>query len=390
MERANHTFTRSLPSRRSFLWKSLSGIGLCGLSSRLVAAPAPGAALARSAGEWEARRNELRHFILRQSGLRDLRRGPAPRLEVRRGVRKPHFDVYTFRIETFPGFYAHGNLYQPVRGVGPFPLVLAPNGHWDEGRLTDRKDYSMPTLCANLAARGMLVCTWDMLGYNETRQIPHKLPASLREKSGITALGIQLWNTIRITDAIYLQRFARPGFAGITGTSGGATQALLAAAVDDRFRAVAPVCMVSSHFDDFCSCEKVPALWDATSLVEVAAMAAPRPQLIVSASGDWTRNTPEVEFPAVQEIYQLYRAEAEVENFHQRAGHNCNAVSRSALYEFFTETFGLERRLPHDLEIAHHLRRDEIATRDAKPSSTLTRQYAAWWASRRDSARRSA
>ena len=48
--------------------------------------------------------------------------------------------------------------------------------------------------------------------------------------------------------------------------------------------------------------------------VMFGAMMAPRPLLMVSATGDWTVNTPKEEFPAVQGIYRLLGAEANVEN----------------------------------------------------------------------------
>ena len=33
---------------------------------------------------------------------------------------------------------------------------------------------------------------------------------------------------------------------------------------------------------------------------------APKPMLMVAATGDWTRNTPKEEFPAMKAIYDLY------------------------------------------------------------------------------------
>ena len=47
--------------------------------------------------------------------------------------------------------------------------------------------------------------------------------------------------------------------------------------------------------------------------VEVSAAAAPRPQLLISATGDWTRFTLTSEYPAVRSIYQLYGAADKVE-----------------------------------------------------------------------------
>jgi len=66
-----------------------------------------------------------------------------------------------------------------------------------------------------------------------------------------------------------------------------------------------------------------------------SALTAPRPMLMVSTSGDWTRNTRTEEFPAVQSIYRLLDAEPQVENAHFDSPHNYHQGSREAVYRFF-------------------------------------------------------
>jgi len=56
---------------------------------------------------------------------------------------------------------------------------------------------------------------------------------------------------------------------------------------------------------------------------------------MVSASGDWTRETPRVEYPAIRSIYALYGAEDKVANVPVDASHNYNKPSREAMYRFF-------------------------------------------------------
>jgi len=40
------------------------------------------------------------------------------------------------------------------------------------------------------------------------------------------------------------------------------------------------------------TCENAPGLRAGTNNVEIAAMIAPKPMILVAATGDWTRNTP--------------------------------------------------------------------------------------------------
>ena len=57
--------------------------------------------------------------------------------------------------------------------------------------------------------------------------------------------------------------------------------------------------------------------------------------IMVSATGDWTKNNLTEEFPAVRSIYELYDQAANVEAMHQDAPHNYNQQSREAVYRFF-------------------------------------------------------
>src|SRR5215203_5367211 len=117
-----------------------------------------------------------------------------------------------------------------------------------------------------------------------------------------------------------------------TGESGGGTQTFLLAAVDPRVTVAAPVNMISLTMQGGCVCENLPGLRLDTTNVEIAATVAPRPMLMVSATGDWTAETPEREFPAVRSIYTLFGAESNVDAVRIDAPHNYNKDSREAVY----------------------------------------------------------
>jgi hypothetical protein len=59
--------------------------------------------------------------------------------------------------------------------------------------------------------------------------------------------------------------------------------------------------------------------------------------LMVSATGDWTRNTPKEEFPAMKAIYNLYGKGDQVETVLIDAPHNYNRASREAVYKFMAK-----------------------------------------------------
>ncbi|GIU72993.1 MAG: hypothetical protein KatS3mg004_0080 [Bryobacteraceae bacterium] len=288
---------------------------------------------------WEARREHLRRQILVSAGLWPLR--PRPPVPVHRfgAVTKGPYTVEKIALETLPGFLVGANLYRPARLQRPAPAVLVAHGHWKYGRTHHAPDYSVPALCANLAAQGYVVLAWDMVGYGDTRQLPHDFGHSREELAWLfSPFSLQLWNAIRALDFIESLPEVNRFLIGMTGTSGGGTQTYLLAAIDERIRAAAPGGMVSAIFQGDDVCEMAPGLRIDTNNVELTSLIAPRYLMLVAATRDWTRYTPQLELPAIRSVYALYRQERRAWAAMIDAGHNSNRQSREAVYGFFHRT----------------------------------------------------
>jgi hypothetical protein len=106
-------------------------------------------------------------------------------------------------------------------------------------------------------------------------------------------------------------------------------------AIDDRLAAQAPIVMVSHSMQGGCLCENAPGLRVDYSNMEIAAAPAPRPQMLVAATGDWTRKTMTVEGPAIRGVYELLGAKDRFEFEIFDYEHNYNKTSREAVYGFF-------------------------------------------------------
>ncbi|MCX6910795.1 MAG: acetylxylan esterase, partial [Verrucomicrobia bacterium] len=248
-----------------------------------------------SRADWLARAAWLREHVLVSCGL-----WPAPakcplNTQIFGRIERDGYSVEKVFFESWPGFYVSGNLYRPLgRGKGPFPAMLNPHGHWKIGRLADEENGSLPGRCIGFARQGYVAFSWDMIGYNDSFHWPHRdfPPAGGREWLwGLSLFGLQTWNSIRVIDFLQSLPDVDPRRIGCTGESGGGTQTFILTAVDDRIKAAAPAVMVSAIMQGGCLCENGPNLRQDAFNVEVSASAAPRPQLLIAATGDWTRFT---------------------------------------------------------------------------------------------------
>ena len=286
---------------------------------------------------WEKRKALLRNQIVVAAGLSPMPERTPLHPQVFGKLEGDGYTVEKVLIETLPGFYLGGNLYRPRDGRSKHPGILNPQGHWQYGRLQNDDVYSGPSLGISLARQGYVVFAYDMVGYTDTIQVPHRFGNAEQRLWSFGPLGLQLWDSIRALDFLASLDDVDSSQIGVVGASGGGTQTFLLAAVDHRVQFASPVNMVSAIMQGGDLCENAPGLRIGTSNVEIAAMFAPKPMLVVSATGDWTRNVPKEEFPAIQRVYDLYGKGDQVSVVQIEAEHNFNQRSREAVYRFLAK-----------------------------------------------------
>jgi len=288
--------------------------------------------------DWEKRRADLRQCILSTLGLFPL----PPKVNSNPiYANKRVLDSYSAEnvaIESLPGVFVSGSLYRPLKGKGPFPAVMLAQGHGE----IQHYGESSQLLSATLARMGMVVFSYDMFAKGE-----ESLQFAFDDHRTILAPTMQTLNSIRILDFLSTLPYIDSKRIGMTGASGGGTQTFLLAALDQRIAVSAPVVMVSSWYAGGCPCESgmpTHACGDwGTNNVEIAAMAAPHPQLVVSDGGDWTANVPEIEFPYLKKVYTLYGKSEMVENVHLiNEKHDFGPSKRQAVYAFLARQFDLK------------------------------------------------
>lgn len=294
-----------------------------------------------SLAKWEARRTAIREQILVSCGLWPLPPKTPLRAKVFGKMVRDGYTIEKVYFQTYPGFYLAGNLYRPLgKTEKPYPGVLIAHGHWSNGRMADGPDGSIPARAITFARQGYVAFTYDMAGYNDTRQIEHRVWANDRRHWlwGVSEMGLQTWNSIRALDFLSGLADVDKSRLAITGESGGGTQTMILGAIDDRLAAVGPCVMVSHSMQGGCLCENAPGLRVDYSNMEIAACAAPKPQIMVGATGDWTKTMMTIEGPGVASVYQLYGKPANLDYVIFPFNHNINQTSREAVYGFFGKT----------------------------------------------------
>jgi uncharacterized protein len=297
---------------------------------------------------WEKRAEVIRQGIIdglqiaKLSGI-DGNFNPiiSPPVKVNGYIETDGYIVQNIAIESFPGFYITGNLYRPKSEGGKHPAILSPHGHWFDRRFSDE----VQKRSATLARMGAIVFAYDMIGYGESLQVNHNISI---------ALLLQTWNSQRVLEYLLSRPDVDPERIGMTGASGGATQTFVFAAIDDRISVSVPAVQISAHFFGGCSCESGMPIHKSkkhqTNNVEIAALFAPKPMLIISNGSDYTHNTPRIEYPYIQKVYTLYDAEHKVENVHfPHQVHDYGYDKRVVMYNFFSQHLGLNQHaIPYD------------------------------------------
>ena len=293
-----------------------------------------------SKAEWTEKAAALRQQIRVANGLVPTHEPTPLNAEIFGKIEREDYSIEKVHFEPFPGFFTTGNLYRPLGKSGPFPGIVSPHGHWSRGRIEDIERGSIPGRCINFAKQGYVIFAYDMLGYNDSgKQIDHRYGGAHEDLWGLSAMGLQLQNSISSIDFLESLPDVDNDRIGCTGASGGGTQTFILTAVDERIKVSAPVNMISATMQGGCLCENAPNLRLDVSNIEIGALMVPRPLLLVSATGDWTVKTPTVEYPAIRSIYAHFDAEDKVHQVQVDAEHNYNKESREAVYAWFAKWF---------------------------------------------------
>src|SRR5262249_22296645 len=131
---------------------------------------------------------------------------------------------------------------------------------------------------------------------------------------------------------------------GITGASGGGNQSMYAGALDERFRAVVPVCSVGTYqaylHAACCVCEVLPGALRLAEEGDVLALVAPRALLVINATKDAFQFSVAEALKSVlraRAVYKLYDTDDKLRHSTFESPHAYNQPMREAMYGWMTK-----------------------------------------------------
>ncbi len=265
----------------------------------------------------DARNSELNAALSSRQGIREYQAKRRDYLEKVFGGR-PRLDAQTVRVtgtitgeqftiekvlfESQPGLIVTANLYRPA-GDGPFPSILHPCGHTEDGKANP----TYQRVNQLLVRHGFLVLCFDPVGQGERKQMftekgqPTHRASSEHQQLGIGAnllgegLGTYMvWDAMCAIDYLTTRSDVDVERIGCTGNSGGGNLTSFLMAYDDRIAVAAPGCFMTTHRHK----NERPGPGDAEQnlfgqiqhgfdLPDFLIARAPKPTLILSATQDF-------------------------------------------------------------------------------------------------------
>jgi len=302
---------------------------------------------ARTAAEANKARPGLRRQLENSLGFRRLPWPAELRARTVGVVGRAGYRLEKIVYQTLPRTEVPAHLYVPDGLKERAPAILFYTGHWWADSKA-RPDFQ--AFCINMARLGVVVLSFDAFGQGERgiSNRDHRRTEALLV--GIAQQGFAEYETQCALDYLLSRPEVDPKRIGMTGASGGGYNTWMTTALDDRIRVAVPVVGTSEFYEQLSVCRPldwyranehchfVPNLIRYANNHELAAMAAPRPLLIVAASQDQS-------FPitGVREVAayarSLYAAYGAPEKFafseDSTTGHGYQQKKREAAYGWF-------------------------------------------------------
>ncbi len=300
---------------------------------------------------WQDYREEIRAKLDHAIGPLPAKTPLKPKVTGR--LKGDGYTIEKILFQSQPDFYVTACLFLPEK-KGKHPAVVYCSGHSNEGfRLPV---YLLPIL--NLVKKGFVVLAFDPAGQGERLQYydpqtgksavggptrEHSYAGAQCFLAGYSPAVYWIWDGIRAVDYLVSRTEVDVKRIGITGRSGGGTQSAYIAAFDERIRATAPECYITSFRRLLQSVGPQDAeqhfyhgIAEGIDMADLLLVRAPSPALVIATTRDYfsvqgARET----FAEVSRIYRMLDAGDLLQMTEDDNVHASTKKNREAMYAFF-------------------------------------------------------
>ncbi|MBI5767975.1 MAG: acetylxylan esterase [Verrucomicrobia bacterium] len=272
---------------------------------------------------------------------------------VTRVVERDAYKIENVIFESRPGFPVTANLYVPKGRAFPVPGVVGTCGHSNNGKAVE----TYQSFAQGLARLGYVVLIFDPPGQGERLQL---VTADLKPRQGVGVrehlhVGNQqflvgeffgawrAWDGVRALDYLLTRPEVDPKRVGVTGNSGGGTEATWLCGVEPRWTMAAPSCFVTTFRRNLenelpADTEQCPPRALALGLdhSDFIAALAPKPAILLDQEKDYfdVRGLEETH-ARLKQLYRLLGSEEDISMFLGPDYHGFSQPVREAMYRWF-------------------------------------------------------
>lgn len=267
-------------------------------------------------------------------------------------IKRDGYSVENLYFESMPGVRVTASFFIPEGKKRNLPTIIYCSGHSAIGY---RGNYQQDII--NMAKKGFAVLAFDPFGQGERLQYfdekqgksqfgatrEHSFPGAQLFINGASAARYMIWDGIRAVDYVLTRKEVDKDRIGITGRSGGGTQTVYIAAFDERIKASAPQCYLTSLEYQLKTrgpqdAEQNFINWISLGLdqADFLEVMVPRANLMITTTRDifsiqGARDT----YLEVQKAYHAFDQDDDILMVEDNGGHETTLKNREEMYAFF-------------------------------------------------------
>ncbi len=265
-------------------------------------------------------------------------------------LEREEFTVEKLYFESRPSYYVTAALYLPKNKSGKLPAIVYASGHLASGF----RGEAYQLVAQNFARKGFIVLAFDPIGQGERKDYQdfplassptkeHSYPGAQLFVAGVSPGSYFAWDGIRAIDYLVSRPEVDAARIGMTGRSGGGTQTTYVAALDDRVRAAAPECYMTT-FDKLLrsrgpqDAEQIPyrAIAEGLDLPDFVEVRAPKPTLLIGTTNDiFSIQGFRDAYREARKVYEAFGQPENLQKAEDDAEHASTRKNREAAYAFF-------------------------------------------------------